>query len=159
MARKGKIEKRIINADPVYNSKLITRMVNRLMRDGKKTVAEKVVYNALDIIKEKTGQEPLHVFEVALQNVGPKIEVKARRVGGASYQVPTEVRGDRKMALAIRWTLAAAEKLPNREYKGFAAKLAQELIAASNNEGEAIRKRDVVHKMAEANRAFAHFRF
>lgn len=137
----------------------MTRFINRLMRDGKKSVAQKVMYRSLELIKEKTGEDPVKVFEMALQNVGPRMEVRPRRVGGASYQVPQEVRGERKVALAIRWILAAAAKLPNKEFHTFAEKLAQEFIAASKGEGETIRKRDIMHKMAEANRAFAHFRW
>lgn len=157
--RARKIKKRAHAADAVYTSKLVTRFINRLMHDGKKTVAQKVVYQCLELIKQKTNEDPIKVFELALSNVGPRVEVKARRVGGASYQVPQEVRGERKVALAIRWIMVAAKKLPNKEFHTMAEKLAQELIAASKGEGEAIRKRDIVHKMADANRAFAHFRW
>ena len=161
MSRKGNVKKRVksLSPDPVFENRLVTRFINRVMRDGKKTVAQKQVYLALDLVKEKTSENPVKVFELAIQNVGPRVEVKARRVGGASYQVPTEVRGDKRVALAIRWIIAAAAKLPNKEFHTFAEKLAQELIAASKGEGEAIRKRDGMHKMAEANRAFAHFRW
>jgi small subunit ribosomal protein S7 len=128
------------------------------MKDGKKSVAQKVVYTALDIVKEK-GEDPIKVLEAAISNVGPKQEVRPRRVGGASYQVPTEVRGDRRVSLAIRWIVQFANKRSNKEYKNFETKLASELIDASANAGEAIKKRDTVHRMAEANKAFAHFRW
>lgn len=157
--RTANVPKRVMEPDAVFQSRLVTRFINRIMHDGKKSVAQKQVYQALILVKEKTGEDPVRVFEAALQSVGPRVEVRPRRVGGASYQVPQEVRGDRKTALAIRWIVAAAKKLPNKEYHTFAEKLAQEFIAASKGEGEAIRKRDIVHKMAEANRAFAHFRW
>lgn len=128
------------------------------MEDGKKTVAQKNVYNALDILKEK-GMDPIQSFEKALDSIAPRQEVRAKRVGGAAYQVPMEVRGTRKVSLSIRWLLEATRKKPNTDYKTFSEKLASEIIAALNNEGEAIRKRDSVHKMADANKAFAHFRF
>lgn len=156
--RHKKASKRDVKADKLYNSKLLTKVINRVMKDGKKDVAQKVIYNSFDIIAQ-SGQDPLVVFEKALQNVGPKVEVKARRVGGASYQVPTEVRGERKVALAIRWVVTAAEARPNKEFRSFAAKLAAEFLDASQNTGAAIKKRDTVLKMAEANRAFAHFRW
>lgn len=160
MSRRARVlKKRNLSSDPVYNSKLVTRFINRLMRDGKRSVAQTVFYQSLSLVKEKTNEDPIKVFEAALQNVGPRMEVRPRRVGGASYQVPQEVRGDRKVALAIRWILSASKKLSNREFHTFAEKLAQEFIAASKGEGEAIRKRDIVHKMADANRAFAHFRW
>lgn len=128
------------------------------MKSGKKRVAEDIVYGALDQIKEK-GEDPIKVFELAINTIGPKMEVKARRVGGASYQVPTEVRGDRRIALAMRWIVQSANKRSSREYKGFAAKLAVELMDAAKGIGEAVKKRDTVHRMAEANRAFAHFKW
>ena len=158
MARGGaNFKRRKTEPDAVYSSILITKFVNRLMRDGKKTVAQRVVYDALEILK-KEG-DPVKLFEQAIDTVGPKVEVKARRIGGAAYQVPQEVRGARKTALAIRWILEAATKRPTAEYKSFAKKLAAELLDASRNAGEAIRKRDVAHKMAEANKAFSHFRW
>lgn len=129
------------------------------MRSGKKELAQRLIYQAFDLIKDKTGQNPVNILELAIQNVGPRMEVRPRRVGGASYQVPTEVRGDRRIALAIRWIIQTTSKLPNKEFHTFSEKLAQELISASKGEGETIRKRDMVHKMAEANRAFAHFRW
>lgn len=156
--RHKKVEKRVHGEDKIYQSVLITKFINRIMKDGKKTVAEKTFYNALDTLK-KTGQEPLALFESAIENVGPKVEVKARRVGGASYQVPLEVRGDRKNALAIRWIVEAARAKSNSEFHSFSEKLAAELIEAAKGEGAAIKKRDTVHRMAEANRAFSHFRF
>lgn len=156
--RTKKTYKKLIPADPVYNNRLVTRFINRVMQSGKKRVAEALVYKALDLIKEK-GEDPIKVFETAINNVGPKTEVKARRVGGASYQVPMEVRGDRRVALAIRWIVEFAKKRSNREYHTFAEKLAVELMDAAKNLGEAIKKRDTIHRMAEANRAFAHFKW
>jgi small subunit ribosomal protein S7 len=157
--RGKKVVKRILNPDPIFGSKLLTRFINRVMVDGKKTVAQKLVYSALDQIKESTKQDPLSVFEKALENVAPKMEVKPRRVGGASYQVPTEVRGDRREALAIRWILIAAESRSNKEYHGFDKKLAAELMDAANNAGSAIKKKEDIQKVAAANRAFSHFKF
>ncbi len=148
----------MLEADPVYGNRTLSRFVNRVMLSGKKTVAQGVVYDALETIK-KTGEDPIKVFETAINNAGPKMEVKSRRVGGASYQVPQEVRGDRRVALAMRWIVQFANKRPSREYKGFAAKLAAELTDAAKGQGEAIKKRDAVHRMADANRAFAHFKW
>lgn len=128
------------------------------MKDGQKRTAENVVYSALESLKSK-GEDPIKVFETAIANVGPKMEVKARRVGGASYQVPMEVRGDRRVALAIRWIVAFAKKRANREYKTYSEKLAAELLDASKNQGEAVKKRDTMHRNADANRAFAHFKW
>lgn len=157
MARGSKyIRKRELSPDPIYGSRVVSRFINRVMQDGKKSVAQRVVYNAFSQIKEKQGSAPLEVFEAAIRNVSPRMEVRPRRVGGASYQVPMEVRGDRKEALAIRWILAAAA---GRAGKTMAEKLAQELLEASQNQGPAIKKRDDTHKMAEANKAFAHFRW
>ncbi|MBI2074851.1 MAG: 30S ribosomal protein S7 [Candidatus Levybacteria bacterium] len=156
--RHKKAEKRIAEPDSVYNSRLISKFINRLMKDGKKTVAERAFYKTFALI-EKQKQNPIEVFEKAIQTVGPKQEVKARRVGGASYQVPQEVRGDRRISLSIRWIVEAAKKRPSTEYHTFAEKLAAELLDATQNKGEAIKKRDTVHRMAEANRAFAHFRW
>ena len=156
--RGKKAEKRKTEADKIYNNRLVAKFINRLMRDGKKTVAEGIFYKTLDIISKK-GQDPLKTFETAIQNVGPKVEVKARRVGGASYQVPQEVRGERKVSLAIRWIITAAKDRSNKDYHTFDEKLAAELIDASQNMGAAIKKRDTVLKMAEANKAFAHFRW
>ena len=152
------VEKRKMIPDPIYGSTLLTKFINNVMEDGKKTVAQQNVYKAFDILKEK-GMDPLATFEKALDTIAPKQEVKAKRVGGAAYQVPQEVRGVRKISLSIRWLLEATRKKPNSEFKTFSQKLAAEIIAAVNNEGEAVRKRDNVHKMADANKAFAHFRF
>jgi len=142
--------------DPKYHNKMIARFINNIMKDGKKSTAEKIFYTSLDIIGERTGKQGIDIFEKALKNIRPNIEVKSRRIGGATYQVPTEVRPERSLALAIRWILAATEK---RNEHTMAEKLASEFIAASKNEGASIKKRDDTHKMAEANRAFAHFRF
>lgn len=159
MARGHKVtEKRKMSPDPIYGSTLLSKFINNVMEDGKKTVAQKNVYDALDILKEK-GMDPIKTFEKALDSIAPKQEVRAKRVGGAAYQVPMEVRGNRKISLSIRWLLEAARKRPNSEFKTFSEKLAAEIQASLSNEGEAIRKRDNVHKMAEANKAFAHFRF
>lgn len=158
--RHKKVAKRQVELDKLYGNVLIAKFINRMMRDGKKSVAQKKFYDALEMIaKKEEGQEPVGVFEKAIQNVGPKVEVKARRVGGASYQVPIEVRHDRRTSLAIRWLLEAARKRSNKEFRTFEEKLAAEFIDASKNGGEAIKKRDVINRMAEANKAFAHFRW
>lgn len=159
MPRGGKnIEKRNITADPIYGSVLLSRFINNVMEDGKKTVAQSNVYKAFDILKEK-GLDPLKTFEKALDTIGPKMEVRPKRVGGAAYQVPQEVRGTRRVSLAIRWLLESTRKKSNSEFHTFSEKLASEIISATNNEGEAIKKRDSILRMAEANKAFAHFRF
>lgn len=158
MSRSGHISKILLPADPIYGNRLLARFINRVMINGKKRVAEQVVYKALDLVKDK-GEDPIKAFETAINTVGPKMEVRARRVGGASYQVPTEVRGDRRVALAIRWIIQFAAKRSNHEFKTFSEKLAVELIEAAKGQGEAIKKRDTVHRMAEANRAFAHFKW
>lgn len=155
--RHKKVKKRPTLDDKMYQSKLVTKFINRLMRDGKKSVAEKVFYDCFELLK-KDG-DPLQIFETAINNVGPKVEVKARRVGGASYQVPQEVRGDRRITLAIRWIVEGARARSNRDFHTFSEKLAAEILEASKNEGSAAKKRDTVHRMAEANRAFSHFRF
>lgn len=157
--RGGKVEKKILIEDPIYNSRLVTRFINKIMSSGKKSIAQKLVYQALEQIKEQTKKEPLSVFEQAIANVAPKMEVRPRRVGGASYQVPVEVRGDRKEALAIRWLLAGAKSRSNKEYHTFGKKLAAELMDAANNTGVAIKKKDDIQKSANANRAFSHFRW
>lgn len=157
--RTSKTYHKLLPADPVYGNRLVSRFINRVMLSGKKTVAQSLVYEALDIIKQKGEEDPIKVFEAAINNVGPKTEVKARRVGGASYQVPMEVRGDRRVALAIRWIVEFAKKRSNREFHTFGEKLAAELLDASKNVGEAIKKRDTVHRMADANKAFAHFKW
>lgn len=146
--------KRLIHPDAIYNSTLVTKLINYVMRSGKKSVAERLVYAAFDEMKEKTQTEPLEVFDAALRNVMPLLEVRGRRIGGANYQIPYPVRGDRRYALAFRWILAAARKKKGRP---MAEKLAAELVGAANREGDAMKKRNDVHKMAEANRAFAHF--
>jgi len=158
MSRTGKLKKRTTESEPLYGNKLLSRFINRSMRDGKKSIASANVYKALDAIKAK-NLDPLTVFQTALSNVGPKMEVRPRRVGGASYQVPIEVRGDRRVSLSIRWIIAAALKRPNKQYHTFAEKLAAELLDAYHNTGEAIRKKDLMQRNAEANRAFSHFRW
>ena len=157
--RSGRVVKIIPEADPMYGNRLLTKFINRVMRHGKKHAAQTEVYKALDIIKAKGEEDPIKVFELAMNTVGPKMEVKARRVGGASYQVPTEVRGDRRMALAMRWIVQFANKRSNREFHTFAEKLAVELMEAAKGQGEAVKKRDTIQRMADANRAFAHFKW
>jgi small subunit ribosomal protein S7 len=159
MPRGGKITKRPLEADPVYGSRLLTRFINRVMWDGKKSTARTLVYRAMEVIEKQTGKNPVTVFETAITNVAPRMEVRPRRIGGASYQVPVEVRGDRKEALAIRWILSAARGRSNKEYHTFDLKLAAELLEAYENRGAAIKKKDDTLRAAEANKAFAHFRF
>ncbi|MBO6536425.1 MAG: 30S ribosomal protein S7 [Balneolaceae bacterium] len=154
--RRRKAEKRDVQPDPIFEDKLITRFVNNLMRDGKKNVARKIVYQAFELIEERTGETGLEVFRAALQNSTPVVEVKSRRVGGATYQVPVEVRQERGTALGMRWLIKAAR---SRNDKSMSLRLSRELIDASKNEGGAVRKKDETHRMAEANKAFAHFRF
>jgi small subunit ribosomal protein S7 len=154
--RRKTAEKRDVQADPIFEDKLVTRFVNNLMRDGKKNVARKIVYQAFELIEEKTGETGIDVFRNALQNSTPVVEVKSRRVGGATYQVPVEVRQERGTALGMRWLIKAAR---GRNDKSMSIRLARELIDASNNEGGAVRKKDETHRMADANKAFAHFRF
>ena len=156
MPRKGPVPKRDVLPDPVYHSKTVTKFINKVMLSGKKSVAQRVVYDAFDTIREKTGQDPLEVFETALRNVMPVLEVKARRVGGANYQVPVEVRADRRMTLGIRWLVGYARL---RGEKTMDARLSAELVDAANNTGAAIKKKEDTHKMAEANKAFAHYRW
>lgn len=156
--RGRKAIKRVLEPDPLYNSRLVSRFINKIMWDGKKTVAQGLMYQALEDI-EKMGRNPIQTFETALANVSPKMEVRPRRVGGASYQVPTEVRGDRREALGIRWVINAARARSNKEYHSFSAKLAAELVDASENKGAAIKKKEDTIRMAEANKAFAHFRW
>lgn len=156
--RHAKVQKRVTAPDTIYNSVVVAKLINYIMQDGKKTVAQAQVYGAFELLKAK-GEDPLKAFERAVQTVGPKVEVKARRVGGANYQVPVEVRHDRRLSLALRWMIDAARKRPNKEFHTFAEKLAAEILAAVNNEGEAVRKRDIALKQAEANRAFGHFRW
>jgi len=154
--RKGKTQKRDVLADPLYNSKLVTKLVNNIMLDGKKGVAQKVVYGAFDRVAAKTGKEALEVFEEAMNNVMPVLEVKARRIGGATYQVPIEVKADRRQALALRWLTMFSRK---RGEKTTEEKLANEIMDAANNTGASVRRKEDMHKMAEANKAFAHYRF
>jgi len=153
MGRKKKV-KRIISPDPVYNNVTVAKFINQVMRQGKKTIARKIVYKAFDAIKEKTKKDPLEIFDSALKNAAPLLEVKPRRIGGATYQVPREVRGDRRMTLAMRWIIMAAK---SKKGKPMREKLAEELMNAANNTGAAIKKKEDTHRMAEANRAFAHF--
>jgi small subunit ribosomal protein S7 len=154
--RRKTADKRDVQADPIFSDKLVTRFVNNLMRDGKKNVARKIVYQAFEVIEEKTGETGIDVFRNALQNSTPVVEVKSRRVGGATYQVPIEVRQERGTALGMRWLIKAAR---SRNDKSMSIRLSRELIDASNNEGGAVRKKDEIHRMADANKAFAHFRF
>ena len=154
--RKRQATKRDVLADPIYNSKLVTKLINRLMLDGKKGVAQTILYDAFDIVKEKTGNEPLEVFEKALANIKPALEVKSRRVGGANYQVPIEVRADRSQALGLRWLVQYARV---RNGHSMAENLANEIIDASNGIGASVKKREDTHRMAEANKAFAHYRW
>ena len=156
MPRRGNVPKREVLADPVYNSVLVTKLVNSIMLDGKKGVAQKIVYGAFDIIKEKTEREPLEVFTDAMNNIMPALEVKARRVGGATYQVPIEVRPERRQTLGLRWLTLYARK---RGEKTMKERLAGEIMDAANNTGSAVKKREDTHKMAEANKAFAHYRW
>ncbi len=159
MPRAGKVTRRELTPDPIYNSRLVTRFINRVMVDGKKTIAQSLVYKALESIEKEAGKNPISTFEAAISNVSPRMEVRPRRVGGASYQVPVEVRGDRKEALAIRWIINAARSRSNKEYHTFDKKLTAELLDAADNKGVAIKKKEDTLKAAEANRAFAHFRF
>ncbi len=156
MPRKGPVPRRDVLPDPIYNSKLVTRLINRIMKDGKKGKAEKILYRAFDIVRERTGQDPMEVFDQALKNVMPVLEVRARRVGGANYQVPVEVRPERRISLALRWIVNYARL---RGEKTMEERLAAELIDAANNTGAAVKKREDTHKMAEANKAFAHYRW
>ncbi|MDX9715716.1 MAG: 30S ribosomal protein S7 [Dissulfurispiraceae bacterium] len=156
MARKREIAKREVVPDPKYNSKLVSRFINIIMEHGKRSIAESTCYGAFDVLKEKTGNEPLKVFKTAIDNVKPVLEVKPRRVGGATYQVPMEVKPARRIALALRWVVDYAR---NRKEKTIHEKLAAELLDAYNNTGTSIKKKEDTHKMAEANRAFAHYRW
>ncbi len=156
MPRKGPVSKRDVLPDPVYGSKVVTRFINKVMLDGKKGIAESIVYDAFDIIRSKTGKDPLEVFEQALENVMPVLEVRARRVGGANYQVPVEVRSDRRLTLGIRWMVGYARQRGERTMR---ERVAGELMDAANNTGAAIKKKEETHKMAEANKAFAHYRW
>lgn len=156
MPRKGPVTKRDVLPDPVYGSKLLTRFINKIMLDGKKGVAERIVYDAFDLVRAKTGKDPLEVFDAAMKNVMPLLEVRARRVGGANYQVPVEVRADRKTTLGIRW-LVNYSRL--RGERAMCERVAGEIMDAANATGAAVKKREDTHKMAEANKAFAHYRW
>jgi len=156
MPRRGSVPKREVLPDPMYNSVIVTRLINSIMLDGKKGVAQKVVYGAFDIVKEKSGKDPLDVFIAALENIMPTLEVKARRVGGATYQVPIEVRPDRRQTLGLRWLTSYAK---GRNEKTMRERLAGEILDASNSIGAAVKKREDTHKMADSNKAFAHYRW
>jgi small subunit ribosomal protein S7 len=159
MPRTGRITKRQPLPDPIYKSRLLAKIINRSMRSGKKSVAQKQIYQALELLKNQGIEHPLKALRQALDNIKPQMEVRARRIGGAAYQVPVPVKGNRRESLAIRWLVEFANQRPNKEYHTFAEKLAAEIKDASNNEGLAIKKRDNTHRMAEANKAFAHFRW
>ena len=156
MPRKGHIAKRDVLVDPIYNSKLVTRLVNKIMIDGKKGVAQNILYNAFDIVEKKTGQQPMEVFEKALDNVMPELELKVRRVGGANYQVPVEVSDERRLTLGLRWIVNYSRL---RNEKTMELRLANEIMDAANGIGASVKKKDDTHKMAEANKAFAHYRW
>ena len=156
MPRKGHIQKRDVLADPLYNNKIVTKLVNNIMLDGKKGVAQKIVYGALERIAEKTGKDAVEVFEEAMNNIMPVLEVKAKRIGGATYQVPIEVKPERRQALALRWLTLFSRK---RGEKTQEERLANELMDAANNTGAAVKRKEEMHRMAEANKAFAHYRF
>ena len=156
MPRRGFIAKRDVLPDPIYNSKIVTKLINNIMLDGKKTVAQKIVYDAFDIVKAKENKEALEVFEAALNNIMPVLEVKARRVGGATYQVPIEIRAERRQTLGLRWLVNYAR---NRHEKTMAEKLAGEILDAINQTGGAFKKKEETHRMAEANKAFAHYKW
>ena len=156
MPRKGHIAKRDVLPDPIYKSKVVTKLINSIMEDGKRGVAQKICYDAFEAMAEKTGKDALEVFEQAMANIMPLLEVKSRRIGGANYQVPIEVRPERRQTLGIRWMLATAKK---RGEKLMSQRLAGELLDAANNTGAAVKKREDTHKMAEANKAFAHYKF
>ena len=156
MPRKGHIAKRDVLPDPIYNSKLVSRLINSIMKDGKKGTAQTILYSAFEMIAEKTGREPIEVFEEALDNIMPVLEVKARRIGGANYQVPIEVRPERRITLGLRWLVQYSR---SRGEKTMEQRLANEIIDAANNSGASVKKREDTHKMAEANKAFAHYRW
>jgi len=156
MPRKGHVAKRDVLPDPIYNSKLVTRLINSVMKDGKKGVAQTILYDAFNLISEKTGREPMEVFEEAIENIMPVLEVKARRVGGANYQVPIEVRPERRVTLGLRWLVQYSR---SRNERTMQERLANEIIDAAGNSGASVKKREDTHKMAEANKAFAHYRW
>jgi len=156
MPRKGKIVKRDVLPDPIYNSKLVTKLINNIMLDGKKSTAQHILYNAFERIREITGKEPIEVFNEALNNIMPVLEVRSRRIGGQNYQVPSEVRSDRRVTLGLRWLVQYSR---SRNEKTMDERLAKEIVDASNNVGSSIKKKEDMHRMAEANKAFAHYRF
>ena len=156
MPRRGNTAKRDVLADPLYNSKMVTRLINSSMLDGKKGVAQKIVYDAFNIVQEKSGNDPLEMFEKAMENIMPSLEVKARRVGGSTYQVPMEVRPERRQTLGLRWLTTYSR---TRSERTMSLRLANEILDACNNTGNAVKKREDTHKMAEANKAFAHYRY
>ncbi len=156
MPRKGHIQKRDVLADPVYNSKVVTKLINNIMLDGKKGTAQKIVYGAFEQVSAKSGKEAMEVFETAMNNLMPLLEVKARRIGGATYQVPVDVRPERRQALALRWLTMFSRK---RSEKTMVDRLANEILDASNNTGNAVKRKEDMHKMAEANKAFSHYRW
>ena len=156
MSRRGGTPKRTVTPDPIYKSTVVTKLINQIMLDGKRGTAQRICYDAFDIIGEKTGKDPMEVFEAAMENIMPALEVKARRVGGATYQVPMEVRPERRQTLGLRWLTTYARSRSERTMK---ERLANEIVDAINEQGGAIKKRDDVHKMAEANKAFAHYRW
>ncbi|WP_227938912.1 30S ribosomal protein S7 [Alkalihalobacillus deserti] len=156
MPRKGPVTRRDVLPDPIYKSKLVTRLINRIMEDGKRGKAQTILYNAFDLVKERSGNDPMEVFDQALKNIMPVLEVKARRVGGANYQVPIEVKPERRTTLGLRWLVSYSRK---RGEKTMEERLANEILDAANNAGAAVKKREDTHKMAEANKAFAHYRW
>lgn len=159
MPRKGPVKKILAKPDPIYGNRMVTKLINRSMYDGKKSVAQREVYKAFELIEKETKKDPVAIFNKALDNIRPNMEVRARRVGGAAYQVPTPVRGERRDSLAIRWLIAAARGKSNSEFHTFAEKLARELIEASSGEGGAVKKKLEVEKIAESNKAFSHFKW
>lgn len=159
MSRTGKTIKKTVAPDAIYQSQVVAKLINRIMKDGKKSVAQKQIYQTFDLIGQKTKKDPVEVFSQALENIKPAMEVRSRRVGGAAYQVPTPVRGERKESLAIRWLIQFARQRPSKEYHHFYEKLAAEIMDAQQNLGGAVKKRQDLYKMAEANKAFSHFRW
>jgi small subunit ribosomal protein S7 len=159
MSRKGTTKPRVLVGDPIYGNLLLAKLINRSMKDGKKSVARREVYEAMDIIKEKTGEDPMKTFNLAMENIKPTMEVKAKRVGGAAYQVPMLVRGPRRDSLAVRWLVIAANSKSNTEFHTYALKLASELMDAAKGERASMKKRQEVERVAEANKAFSHFRW
>ena len=159
MARRGTVKIKILEPDPIYGSRVVTKLINRSMRDGKKSVARTQIYEAFDIIKEKMEDDPLKVFNQAIENIKPSMEVRAKRIGGAAYQVPAPVRGPRRESLAIRWLIAAANSKSNSEFHTYGGKLASEIMEAAKSEGAAVKKRTDMEHVAEANKAFSHFKW